>query len=247
MLARSALVVLVLCTACETQPALPEDTPLPTTIATAPLSTDSTEAVYRVTLAGAERPVTVVYPAGYDSAGAYPVLLSLPPQPGTTAMVEASLHTYWRNEGRRRGYLVVSPEILGPNLRDYANDIVPGLFAWMETTLAVDTERVAVTGASNGGIGTFEVLTRHPERFAAAITLPGYYNGHRALDGLADTPVWLLVGEQDNGWLEASRQTTEALEQVGAEVSLTVLPGQGHSIHVPPSELFDWLDEALAR
>ena len=222
-------------------------TPRPTTIATTPVPSDSTETVYRVALAGTERPVTVIYPDEYDPAGAYPAILSLPPGPGTAAMVEASLRTYWRDEGRRRGYLIVSPEILGPRLREDANDIAPDLFAWMETHLAMDAERVAVTGASNGGIGTFEMLARHPERFAAAMTLPGYYGGDRSLEALADTPIWLLVGEQDASWLEASRQTTDALEQVGADVTLTVLPGQGHGVRVPPTELFDWLDEALAR
>ena len=64
---------------------------------------------------------------------------------------------------------------------------------------------------------------------------------------LSGKPVWLLVGEFDQGWLEAGQATADALSAAGADVTLEVLAEQEHVLLVSPVLLMNWIDEALGR
>jgi hypothetical protein len=188
-------------------------------------------------------------PPDHDPAASYPVVLALPPGPGTQAMVQAGLGRYWEAEAARRGYLVLSVELQGQRMAGRAAPIVDGVLAAAAERYGADPGRVILTGFSNGGVGAMIALIETEARpFRGLIGLPAAAPRGASLDGLdlAGFPVLLLAGEQDGGWVQGMRHTASELEALGAVVELEILAGQGHVIDVDPARLFDWMDAALA-
>jgi pimeloyl-ACP methyl ester carboxylesterase len=181
-------------------------------------------------------------------AGPHPVVFALPWGSGSANLVMSFLEAYWSHEPGRRGYYVVAPEVTGPTLADIGDELLPAIFSWMDAELPYDPSQVALVGASNGGRGMFHAALSQPERFRALIGLPGEYSGEpQNLTALAGKPVWLLVGEFDGGWVEASQSTAAALEAAGAKVTLDIVPAQEHVLLLSSTELMDWIDGALGR
>lgn len=59
-----------------------------------------------------------------------------------------------------------------------------------------DPHRVYVAGHSMGGLGSWDVLARMPDRWAAGVPMAGYADHARAMD-LIDTPIWAFHHEID--------------------------------------------------
>ena len=67
----------------------------------------------------------------------------------------------------------------------------------------------------------------------SVITFPGFPRGdeaRNALPDLVDIPVSMFVGETDDGWVEAMQDAADTLDELGGDVSLTIVEGEGHII-----------------
>ena len=128
----------------------------------------------------------------------------------------------------------------------------PAVLAAIDRILAedrIDPDRVVLMGFSMGGIGTWNCVVDHPERFAGAVPLGG--RGYRSGDvsAIAGTvPVWAFNGDVDTATtLTDARLATDALKAAGGDVRLTVLTGAGHlttqeeAFNTPG--LWDWVLE----
>ena len=111
-------------------------------------------------------------------------------------------------------------------------------------TYRIDRDRVYVTGLSMGGFGTWEAITRMPERFAAAVPICG---GGLPLgvEAARDVPVWAFHGAMDTVVpVEASVAMVRALRAAGGDVRFTVYPDAGHdawtATYADPA-VYDWL------
>lgn len=110
--------------------------------------------------------------------------------------------------------------------------------------LPVDRSRVYVTGLSMGGYGTWDILARRPEMFAAAAPVCG--GADEATAGrIAHIPVWVFHGAKD-GVVKTSRSRNmiQALQKAGARPKYTEYPDVGHAAWGPAykdPELFRWL------
>ena len=114
----------------------------------------------------------------------------------------------------------------------------------LESTFAIDTKRIYVTGVSGGGYGSWYFICAHPEMFAAAIPVCG--SGDTSLaKNIIDIPVWAFQGEQDD--LVPARLSREMIavnRKAGGHPRYTEFPGEGHNIWDQVSEtpgLLDWL------
>jgi predicted peptidase len=108
----------------------------------------------------------------------------------------------------------------------------------------IDKHRVYVTGISLGGEGTFDIVSRRPDLFAAAVPICGIADVERA-SSVKAVAFWVFHGEMDEiNPVKYSRLMVQALKDEGASPKYTEYPGAGHSIwdraYNEPG-LFPWL------
>ena len=136
--------------------------------------------------------------------------------------------------------------------------------------LAVDDERVYVTGESMGGNGSWLIASRNPQRFAAAApvyggsdyrtAVTGYnytnplatrpmerfvqeaHSSFAGAEGLRNVPVYVLHGDEDAAVpVEQSRHGVKLLQRWGYDVRYREVPGLGHEDLKARDEIADWL------
>jgi predicted peptidase len=77
-------------------------------------------------------------------------------------------------EAKRRGAFLLAPQSPDEEWRD--KDVTDNIMAMVDRAIAeqnVDRNRIYVTGLSSGGGGTYNLLSRFPGRFAAAVSISG--------------------------------------------------------------------------
>ena len=110
---------------------------------------------------------------------------------------------------------------------------------------AVDTSRIYVTGLSMGGYGTWDLIMRRPQWFAAAMPLCGGADDAKVAC-VKDMPIWVFHGSNDTCVMpERADNAVAALKKAGAKkVKLTMYPGIGHDCWTPTyasDEILGWL------
>jgi predicted peptidase len=94
---------------------------------------------------------------------------------------------------------------------------------------SVDINRIYTGGISMGGMGTFEVVLRNPDIFAAAFPLCGGANPATAKD-MRNTAWWIFHGAKDDVVLPShSQNMLNALQTEGASVGFTLYPHANHN------------------
>jgi len=95
------------------------------------------------------------------------------------------------------------------------------LIGKMQSTYNLDSARMYITGLSMGGFGTWDLITRYPDLFAAAIPMGGAGDVSKA-NIIKNTPVWTFHQLQDPTVVaEGTLSMVKALTEVGAEVKFT--------------------------
>jgi len=108
----------------------------------------------------------------------------------------------------------------------------------------INKEQVYVGGLSMGGMGTFELLRRKQNTFAAAISICGGDNTNN-IKKYQQVPLWIFHGAKDNIVDPVfSIAIAERLKTVGNEVKFSLYPNDSHnswdSAFAEP-ELIPWL------
>ncbi len=110
----------------------------------------------------------------------------------------------------------------------------------------VDKDRIYVSGISMGGFGTWEIIAREPDMFAAAIPLCGGGIINSAED-IKDVAIWAFHGLNDDCVpVSGTQDMVEALQKVGGNIKATYFEGVGHAVWVNAYNtegLIDWLLE----
>lgn len=109
---------------------------------------------------------------------------------------------------------------------------------------SIDKARIYIVGLSMGGFGTWDLISRKPKLFAAAVPICG--GGDSTLGPqLIQLPIWAWHGDQDKVILvERSRDMIQAISQAGGQPKYTELKGVGHNSWNEASnskDLWDWL------
>ena len=92
----------------------------------------------------------------------------------------------------------------------------------------IDPDRVYVTGLSMGGYGTWDLITRFPGRWAAAVPVCGGGDKTKAA-AAKPVPVWAFHGLADTAVLPVrTRDMAAGLKAAGGTVTHTEYPGVGH-------------------
>jgi len=110
----------------------------------------------------------------------------------------------------------------------------------------IDKDRIYLTGWSMGGYGTWDLISRRPELFAAAIPLSSGGDPAQA-EKLAKLPIWAFHGDADPmAPVARSRDMIAAIKKAGGEPKYTEYQGGGHDAWTPTyrnNEVLDWLFE----
>lgn len=108
----------------------------------------------------------------------------------------------------------------------------------------VDAQRLYVTGISMGGYGTWDIVTRHPELFAAAIPVCGGCDPSKA-PLVAKLPIRAFHGGKDGVVPpRGDREMAAALKAAGGREEYVEFPTVGHDAWNPAYKtegIFDWL------
>ena len=192
-------------------------------------------------------------PAGYDSAPQpWPLILflhgrgergdnlSLVTQQGLPRLLE---------QGFKLPAIVAAPQC--PADSDWAlqDDALLALLDELAARLAVDQQRVYITGLSMGGRGSLRLAAANPRRFAALVPIcafrPDVVRIAEDARRLCSVPTWVFHGAQDEVVpVEESDQLVAALRECGADVHYTVYPEAGHdswtAAYAEP-ELYPWM------
>lgn len=111
----------------------------------------------------------------------------------------------------------------------------------------VDSKRVYIMGISMGGIATFDIVSRFPEKFAAAIPICGSVNPKRITNtkGVA----WRLFhGDADAAVpVEGSREAYKALRDAGMNVEYIEFPGCTHNSWNPAFNRPDFMEWMFSK
>jgi predicted peptidase len=110
----------------------------------------------------------------------------------------------------------------------------------------VDTTRIYVTGLSMGGYGTWDIISRYPDKFAAAIAICGG-GDEKMASKIKNIPVWAFHGSNDKVVpVSRSRNMVSAIKQAGGNPKYTEYKGVGHGSWIKAyneKNLLDWLFE----
>lgn len=207
----------------------------------------------------------LLIPRNYDAAQKYPLVLFLhgAGERGSdnAAQLTHCASTFTRPENREKyPCFVVVPQCpkdqkwvdIDWQVRDLVQP--PEVSAPMRLTLSlldalakeftIDQDRVAITGISMGGFGTWDVLTRFPECWAAAVPVCGGGESRKAARA-ARVPVWCFHGDADQVIkVERSRAMIAALQEAGGNPKYTEYPGVAHDSWTPAfaePDLLPWL------
>ncbi len=102
------------------------------------------------------------------------------------------------------------------------------LLVALQKQFRIDSKRLYVTGLSMGGYGTWDMVTRTPDVFAAAAPICG--GADETLGGrVTKLPIWAFHGDKDTAVKpDRTRRMIAAIEKAGGKPKYTEYPGVGH-------------------
>ncbi len=196
-----------------------------------------------------ERKYTVFVPIGYDGTKAFPAVLFLHGsgergddgiQGGQIGLGAAIL----KNPDQFPAFAVL-PQASRTWQAD--SDDAKAALAALDDVLAtykVDRKRIALTGLSMGGAGTWSIASANPEKFSAIVPICGR-GRPEAVEAIKGLPTWIVVGDEDgNATVQNARGMAQALRDAGANPRQTEYRAVGHNswdrAYNDPT-LIDWM------
>ncbi len=217
-------------------------------------------------------PYRILLPANYDSSKQYPLVFFLHGRgesgadnerqlingarlfladsnrqryPAIVVFPQCAANSYWSNvvtiadSNRHRSFHFVPDGEPSVSMR-----LLVSLTDHLLRNYPVKKQQVYVMGLSMGGMGTFELVRRKPELFAAAVPICGGAHPGTA-SALTRTNWWIFHGDSDRVVpVRHSQIIYDALKKVGARAKLTIYPGVDHNSWDPAfeePELLKWL------
>ena len=210
---------------------------------------------------GTEMPYRLFIPDDYSTSASYPIVMYLHGGAGAgndnlkqiTGGNKNGTHIWITVENQKKyPCFVVAPQLLRFNRWNDPDSLRLSVYAQLAIELLeellkeynIDPDRVYLTGQSRGGYGTWDIIVKRPDLFAAAIPLCGGGNP-RAVELIRHLPIWAFHGAKDTTVpVEKSREMVKALKKIGGNIKYIEYPEVGHSVwhkaYLEP-ELIHWL------
>ncbi len=151
----------------------------------------------------------------------YPAIVVFPQNPVSTYW--SNVQTVMNDKGKRSFYFVSGGEA-SPSMKG-VQALVQNLFVQYK----LKKDQIYVMGLSMGGMGCFELVSRMPQTFAAAIPICGGANPSIA-PVLKTTAWWVFHGAKDDVVLPRySEEMVKAMKKNGVSVKFTLYPTANHN------------------
>ena len=216
-------------------------------------------------------PYRLFIPDNYDATKKYPIVLFLhgAGERGTdnqSQITSSKGALLWASEANQKDHpcFIVAPQC--PNGDQWVNTswglgsysitkipisqalkMVVNLLDTLKANYSLDTTSFFVTGLSMGGYGTWDIITRFPQMFRAAIPICGAGDPSKA-KLLAKTPIWCFHSADDNTVpVKGTREMVDAINEQGInnrDNFYTEYTNAGHFAWVPAysePDLVTWL------
>jgi len=204
-------------------------------------------------------PYRLFIPAKYDKANKYPLVIWLHGAGGAGEdnLKQIANDNYFgphlwsasENQAKYPSFVLV-PQTTGswalgdPGKLSPEEAMMLALLESLQKDFSIDPKRIYLTGQSNGGNGTWDLITKRPNTFAAAVPLCG--GGDASLAGrIAHLPIWAFHGQQDDVIpVTYSRNMIAAIRRKGGTPKYTEYPNVGHDVWLHALKdpaLVDWL------
>ena len=103
----------------------------------------------------------------------------------------------------------------------------------------IDPSRIALTGYSNGGIGTWNYISEIPEYFSAAIPMAGLLDGNQKFE----LPVYAIHGSEDELFsAQTAKMAIDQSVQLGSSIKWVLAEGL---THYGACDYVDYLRDAI--
>ncbi len=210
---------------------------------------------------GHELPLRLLKPEHYDPKEKYPLVLFLhgAGERGTDndKQLIHGVREFAKEENRKKyPCFVIAPQCpTGDRWADWSAKRLPDqplppmrlvieMLKKAQKEYSIDPQRIYVTGLSMGGFGTFDLIERHPDWFAAAVPICGG-GDVSAAPKIAKIPLWIFHGAKDKVVpVTNSRDMVEAVKKAGGHPRYTEYPDAGHdswTATYKDPELYTWL------
>src|SRR4051812_353263 len=182
-----------------------------------------------------EMPYRILLPRHYDSTKTYPVLVFLHGVSERGTDNEKQLlwgSSLFQEDSIREKYpaYIVFPQCPATHFWSdlWASEKLKSLVDTLKTNYSIDNNRVYIGGLSMGAFGTYAMVERNPELFAAAVAISGDGDANKA--SLMAKPKWrVFAGKKDTVVTSnRSEKMVKALKDSGASVSFTLYPNADH-------------------
>lgn len=201
---------------------------------------------------GYDLPYLVYLPEEYDENKIYPMIVFLHgygetgPADGSKVGLIAVHGPFFEIETKKRSFPCI---IVGPQCNEETiwSGCIESLTAFVRYAIGkypVDKKKVALTGLSMGGYGSWLLSQCHPELFSCVAPVCGSGVSWYAFR-LKDKPVWAIHGDVDSTVPPAeSLNMVEHVNRAGGHAKLTYVPGVGHDVWFgvyAGDEIYEWL------
>jgi len=236
-----------------------------------PIDTETSQldvpGMYELSIPGTDQQAEFTYyvqlPPEYNPYRRYPCVVTL----NGAGSTEIQQIDWWagsyseksamrQGQAARRGYVVIAPKWQKPfqhkyefSLREHA----AVLFCLRDACkrVAIDTDRVYLSGHSIGGDAVWDIALSHPDLWAGVIPIVANSDRyvHKYSDNARDLPMYFVGGERDGGWLNNNGMELDRYFK-GSRYDVTAVQylGRGHEhFQDEIQRIFDWMEGPTHR
>lgn len=150
--------------------------------------------------------------------------------PAIVIFPQAPKDDYWAKVEVKRDTMPFHFDFKNTEAPTRSLDLVMKLMDSVIAQKFVNDQKVYVGGLSMGGMGTYEILYKKPEMFAAAFAICGGANPEIAKDYPDGLNIWIFHGEKDDVVPpRLSKEMARVINHTGGNAKLSLYPNDNHN------------------